>query len=214
MNRILFIIMASAILLSGCKSKEEKAAELIKDELSKTLYDFDSYQPIETIVIEAKANAYNDSACWRRGAALAYGMQKMVEYINQASEAKDHMDIWGEPSYYSSSYSDRQYYKYKRERDEAMDKAQQIGLLCKNIASEIKDSVSYLDTTMVIGWEVSHRFRCKTRGGNSTIGDYRYIIDKDFKNVLLREDLDDDDDKHVREAIESALSDFWETLTL
>ena len=34
-------------------SKEEKAAQLINTEMSKTLYDFDSYEPIETKVTEA-----------------------------------------------------------------------------------------------------------------------------------------------------------------
>ena len=35
-------------MLVGCQSREEKAAELIKQEMFKTLYDFESYEPIET----------------------------------------------------------------------------------------------------------------------------------------------------------------------
>lgn len=61
MKRILFLIFISFCLL-GCKSKEEKAEELIKKSLFQSLYDFDSYSPIETIVKEAYEIPKNDSA--------------------------------------------------------------------------------------------------------------------------------------------------------
>lgn len=210
MKRIPFAILISVILFAGCQSKEEKAAELIKNELSKTLYDFESYQPIETIVKEAKSNAYNDSSCWKKASLLGYGMQQIIEYKKESEDAKEHMDIWGKPTYYSSSYSDNKYYKYRDEYIEVLEKAIAAYSVCKSIAKELKDSVAKLDTNQVIGWEVTHRFRCKTRGGNSTIGDYRYIIDKDFKKVLLREDIDSEDDKQTREAIETTMSGYWD----
>lgn len=202
--------MASVIIFTGCQSKEEKAAELIKNELSKTLYDFESYQPIEIIVKEAKASIYNDTACWKDGGVLAYGMQQMMKYVNESKEAKEHMEIWGKPTYYSSSYSDSQYYKYKEEYEEALEKVIDAGKICKSIAVRLKESAEKLDTTQIIGWEVSHRFRCKTKGGNSAIGDYRYIVDKDFKTVLLREDTDDEDDQQIREFLGTIFTDYWD----
>lgn len=201
--------MTIATLFAGCQSNEEKAAELIKEELSKVLYDFDSYQPIETTVIEAKASLYNDSACWEKGAVLAYGMKQAMEYVDKSKEAKNHMDIWGPPTYYSSSYSDSQYEKYKGEYVEALEKILKAHKVCKGIALEIKKMAADLDTSKVIGWEVNHRFRCKTKGGYSSIGDYRYIIDEDFKNVLLREDKDNEDDKMTREVLGTINSDYW-----
>lgn len=201
----LFIMSLIVISFVSCQSKEEKAAELIKKELSKTLYDFDSYQPIETTVTEAKMTMYNDSACWNKARIVAYGMKEVKKYLDEAKDAEEHMEIWGEPSYYSSSYSDRQYYKYKAEFKENLDKAQLNLEACRSLVSELKEQILGLDTTKVTGWEVKHRFRCKTKGGNMTIGDYRYILDKNFKEVLLREDMDDDEDTLVRAALESAL---------
>ena len=195
------IMIFVAILSISCKSNEEKAAEFIKKELSKTLYDFDSYQPIETTVTEAKMTMYNDSVCWRKGAMLAYSVNKATKYIEKVEDAKQSMDIWGRPSYYSSTYSDNQYYKYKKEFEENLEKAQNALDLCKLIAAELKEDIATLDTAKVIGWEAKHRFRCKTKGGSSTIGDYRYILDKDFKSVILLEDMDDDDDSKIREAL-------------
>lgn len=210
MKRTTLVLLASALIFAGCQSKEKKAEGLIREELSKTLYDYDSYQPIETTVKEAKASIYNDSTCWRRGAVLAYGMDQTSEYIDQIDKAREHMDIWGKPTYYSSSYSDQQYYKYKEEADELLEKAKIAARTCKSIAMELKETASKLDTTQVIGWEVYHSFRCKTKGGNSTIGDYRYIIDKGFKKILLREDLDDEDDKHLREVLKTIQTDYWD----
>lgn len=205
-----FILLICTILLTGCRSKEEKAAELIKKELSKSLYDFDSYQPIETIVNEAKASIYNDSVCWAKGSTLAYGIKQAMEYAEQYESAKEHMEIWGRPTYYSSTYSDNQYYKYKKEYEDALEEFIATGNACKILAESLKETAEKIDTTMVIGWEVSHRFRCKTKGGNSAIGDYRYIISKDFKSVLICEDVDND--KEIREALESIQSDYWDNI--
>ena len=66
MKKVLFLLVA-IIALVGCKSKEEKAAEMIKKELFKTLYDFDSYQPIETKVDSAFYSAYTDSMVLKHG---------------------------------------------------------------------------------------------------------------------------------------------------
>lgn len=201
-----FVVMVFiSIILVSCQSKEEKAAEFIKNELSKTLYDFESYQPIETTVTEAKMTMYNDSACWTKAAALAYGMKKTTEYLEEMKDAKDRMEIW-RPSYYSSSYSDNQYYKYKEEYEDNLEKAKNAYDICKGLAAELKKQIANLDTAKVIGWEAKHRFRCKTRGGNSTIGDYRYVLDKDFKKVLLQEDTDDEDESAIRDVLKAVLN--------
>lgn len=212
MKKLLFLLLTSSIAFFSCQSKEEKAAELIKSELSKTLYDFESYQPMETTVKEAKASIYNDSTCWAIGGALAYSTKQVLEYIDEMTDAKEHMDIWGRPTYYSSSYSDNKYYKYKEEYTEAKNKTIKGLLICKNVISALKDSIAKIDTTQVIGWEVIHRFRCKSKGGYASIGEYRYIIDKDFEKVLLCEDKDGEIDKKRREALEAINADFWENI--
>ena len=208
MKKLFFIALASSILLFSCQSKEEKANELIKEKLSKTLYDFDSYQPIETSVIEAKANIYNDSSCWKLGLGLTIGTDKFRDYMKDATSAIDHMRIWL-PTSYSSSYSISKFNDYKKEAEEKKNKAVLAGYTCSKIVASIKDSVAKIDTTQVIGWEVNHRFRCKTKGGYSTIGNYRYIFDKDFEKILLFEDKDDKDCKTTRDFLKNIHDDFW-----
>ncbi len=204
--KVQFLVMGiiSIVMLISCQSKEEKAAEFIKNELSKTLYDFESYQPIETTVTEAKMTMFNDSVCWRKAAALVYGVKEASEYFDKADRAEAYMNIWGSPSYYSSTYSDSQYYKYKEEYKENLEKAINAFEVCDSIAAQLKGQIAKLDTAKVIGWEAIHRFRCKTSGGNSTIKDYRYVLDKDFKTIILQEDMDEEPD--IRDALKSVVN--------
>ena len=44
-----------------------------------------------------------------------------------------------------------------------------------------------------IGWSAIHSFRCNTRGGSKTIGNYLFIFDKSFKTILNVFDANDED---------------------
>ena len=120
---LLILSIVTLVAVTGCVSKEKKAAKLIEKELSKTLYDFDSYQPIETVVVEAKSTKYNDSACWNKAAVLAYAMEKSTVAFKEADRARENMLIWGRPTSYSSSYSDNNYHKYKTQYIEELENA-------------------------------------------------------------------------------------------
>lgn len=204
-SHFLFLIVLSVLTFSSCKSKEEKAADLIKNELSKSLYDFESYEPIETTVSEAYNTAYNDSTCHQLARITAYAMKEASDAFDEANEAKEGMDIWGPPTYYSSSYSDNKYYKYKSTYEKKTEEALTAYSVFQAIGKSLEDSIKALDTSKKIGWEVKHRFRCKTRGGNYSIGDYRYVIDKDFKKVIFYDDTDEKEYKYSQDIIESAI---------
>ena len=201
MKKLSILLLLLPLIIVGCNSNEEKAAELIKKELSKTLYDFDSYSPIETIVTEAKQSVYTDTTLWAKANIALYTFNLASDYLEKANDAKEHMEIYGPPTSYSSSHSDRKYYKYKEEWSENMEKATTSYELFKVIAEGLKDTLQIVNTEKIVGWEVKHRFRCKTKGGHSTIGDYRYVMDEDFEKVLIHEDMDDDDSKNIRDMI-------------
>ena len=194
----------------GCSSKEDRANKLIRERMSKTLYDYESYNPIETKVSEAKATMYNDTSCWNDGTLLAASMKLGIKYAESMEDAKEHMEIWGPPSYYSSSYSDNKYYKYKSEYEDAVNSFMSTHEVCKIIAESLREKITNLDENCIIGWEVTHKFRCKTKGGYSTIGNYRFVIDKDFKSILIDEDVDDEDNQFIRSAMETVLTDYWD----
>ena len=206
MKKHLIPFLLISFVIVGCNSKEEKAAELIKKELYKTLYDFDSYSPIETIVTEAKQSVYTDTAFFKSAQTILIGLNIAKECKEKASEAEEKMDLWGEPSYSSSSYSDKKYYKYKEEYQKNMEQFFGTWLGLKSLEKNLKDTLQTIDPQNTIGWEVKHKFRCKTQGGYSSIGNFRYVIDKNFKNVLLYEDMDDDNFEKLRDKIEKVIN--------
>jgi len=55
------------------------------------------------------------------------------------------------------------------------------------------------------GWKVTHKFRCKTKGGNSTIGNYIYYFDRNVKNIIYQEDTEDEDLAKVKNLIKEAI---------
>lgn len=198
-------VFISALLLISCQSKEEKAEKLIYEQLNNTLYDIDSYDPISTTVEKAYQTGYNDSVCFALALVTSYSLTQTQEYLEKAENAQRYMDIWGVPTYYSSTYSDNQYYRYQKESDENLQLAQASLMVTIHTGKELQDSIMKLDNSKEIGWQVTHNFRCKTQGGMSTIAHYRYIIDQDFHRILLIEDLDDEDYSRAREIIKMAI---------
>lgn len=209
MKKIIFFLFLT-IAFFGCQSKEEKAIKLIQSELSKTLYDYDSYSHIETTVVEAKQNVYNDTTLWKQANFIFYTFNKTLELQKEAEDAMEYMEIWGPPTYYSSSHSDKKYYKYKETYDKKKEEMLETYKICKEYAKIFNDSIKNIDENKIIGWEVVHKFRCKTKGGHSTIGNYRYIIDNKMENILIFEDMDDDDYNNIRDFIELTISGAFE----
>ena len=120
MKTLLFIVVSATMLLSGCKSKEEKANELIKDDMFKVLYDFASYEPIETNIDSAFTSVYTDSIITRHAYFIKIAIEKADEYLDEMKDARKTMEIWSDGY---SSYSNSRYYEAKNKFNENLEKA-------------------------------------------------------------------------------------------
>lgn len=206
MKHLAFIFACFCVIIfSACQSKEEKAAKFLKTEMSKSLYDFDSYEPVETFVTEAYNTAYNDSACIMKAMAISYGLDQMSSYMDDATGAEEHMNIWGAPTAYSSTYSDDKYFQYRAERDNNIQEAKFALTVVQYLAQQLEDTVPQFNGKDIIGWEVKHRFRCKANNGMYSVENYRYVITSDFKKILSQVDLNDDDYRHSSKIIDLAI---------
>ena len=159
------LVLAAVIVaftVTSCKSKEEKAAEeLIKQELSQVLYDFESYEPIETVVTEANNVPINDSACVNTALTVIVSENLIIKYLDEAS------------------------YESKAERVDAIKKA---NIYIKKYSSSIDDlkiMTKNANPTETIGYNVEHTFYYKTKGGMSTVGHYRFVVDKKFERIIF-----------------------------
>ena len=194
MKKLFYFLAAVivAVTVTSCKSKEEKAAELIKQELSHVLCDFGSYEPIETVVTEAKHIPTNDSACINKALdAIAYH-ELAVEYAKDGKSSLEMMNIWGKPTRYSSSYSDNRYYENKYEFVDAVKKANTCIKKYNSSIDDLKIMMKNTNPSETIGYNVEHTFRCKSKGGIWLIEHYRFIVDKKIKKIIFYVDEKDE----------------------
>ena len=201
MKTLLFIVVSATMLLSGCKSKEEKANELIKDDMFKVLYDFASYEPIETNIDSAFTSVYTDSIITRHAYFIKIAIEKADEYLDEMKDARKTMEIWSDGY---SSYSNSRYYEAKNKFNEHLEKAKACTNMVTLHSDSIKDRANFIKKEFC-GWKATHKFRCKTKGGSPDIGNYEYIFDKDFKEIINKEDLDDKDYTKIKELINEVL---------
>ena len=207
-----FILVLAAVIVAftvtSCKSKEEKAEELIKQELSHVLYDIESYEPIETVVTEAKHIPTNDSACVGKALNVIVYDETTVEYLEDVTSALESMLIWGPPTSYSSSYSDSRYYESKSECVDAMKKANICIKKYNSSIDDLKIMMKNTNPSETIGYNVEHSFRCRTKGGFWTIEHYRFVVDKKFKKIIFG--VDEEENDEVYDLINSVQNDTYE----
>ena len=208
------LVLAAVIVaftVTSCKSKEEKAAELIKQELSHVLCDFGSYEPIETVVTEANNVPINDSACVNKALdAIAYH-ELAVEYAEDSKSALETMCIWGSPSRYSTSYSDNRYYESKYEFIESLKKANICIKKYNSSIDDLKIMMKNTNPSETIGYNVEHTFRCKSKGGIWLITQYRFVVDKKIKKIIFCVDEKDEVSDFI-ESVQNGITERIDTL--
>jgi hypothetical protein len=199
-NNLLSIFIILLIVVS-CQSKEEKAAKLIKEDMYRTLYDFSSYEPIETKVDSAFTTIYHDSIILGYAYLSKEYLEKVNESLDKTKEAQSSMEIW------SNSYSSFGEYKYKNARNEfntSLEKAKEYMSEIKVLQNSIKKRTTEFKTTFY-GWQAKHKFRCKTKGGNFDLANYIYVFDPKFKKIIYSENVDDEKLVKMKNLIDESL---------
>lgn len=198
MNQRILLFGIIALLFVACKSKEEKANELIKEELNKTLYDFSSYEPIETVVDSAFTSIYRDSLilsyAYKIQACLELFKEQMAEVNSEISTA----EIWSD-SY--SSYGRKKFNEAREKALTSLDKAKFYAQKMEEEKTLLKTEIDKFEPSFC-GYQAKHKFRCKTKGGNFHLADHLYIIDEKFERILSVSRLDDEDFEEIKELID------------
>lgn len=202
MKTKLFQVILILAVLGACKSKEEKANELIKDKMFKTLYDFTSYEPVETKIDSAFSSIYRDSLILDWAISTSVHVTLAKDYLNEAESAKDIMDIWsGGYSSYSSAKWKEAYNDFQEKIKLADFHLEKIKLYSDSIKTSSESFVKEF-----IGWQATHLFRAKTKGGQPDLATYIYIFDPKVEKILHSEDSDDEDLKKYRGLIDEAIA--------
>ena len=180
MKKVLFFTFIVFIICSCSKSPEEKANELIKAELRKSLFKPDTYNPIETKLDSAFA-PYDDPVLFEKMTELLKMGVELEALDREMKHAKSSMSIWSGP--YMSSYGRNEYNEAKEDYDEANSK---IEKLKEKGHKKYEEIIKLLEQSpKFIGYLATHNYRADNNAGNTLIGNSVFIIDKDFKNVLF-----------------------------
>lgn len=193
----IFIVLCVCFSVCSCKSKEQKALKLIDQKMFSTLYDYDSYQPVETKIDSAfYLPEYNDTIIAL--ALLANDcQQKMEDELDKGNSSITTMTIWG-GSY--SSYGRSRFLEAKEEGLKHLEKSKEYGALQFVHLTSLREKSKHFDGSFY-GWKVTHKFRCKTKGGYSALSTYIYIFDKKMKTILYQEDSEDNDTIKAKETV-------------
>ena len=208
MKKVLFFLVAVCLLSCNSNkdttiSNEDKIANLIKDDMFKTLYDFESYQSIETSKIDsAYTTIYQDSIIRANGKFLV-AITEIMEEINNTKlvEIQATIAAWGD------NYSDYARNKVSQAQEEYYNllvKVAGYAELVLYAQNEIIEAYNNF-TPRFIGWTVTHKFRCKTKGGTFDLGKYKYVFDENFEKIIYSEDTESKQNEKINHMIDEII---------
>ena len=198
MKRIILLLIPTLCILVSCKSKEDKALELIDKQMFQTLYDYESYQPVETRLDSAFTSPYYTDSIIAMVMLYDQYQEKADKYEEEADDAKSTMEIWSD-SY--TSYARTRFNDAKNKwidntilRFQNSKKALTVLVMAAEAVKDFKPEFC--------GWEVYHKYRCKSKGGHSLLSEAIYIVDNDVKNIIQTIDLDNEEYQQARKRID------------
>lgn len=191
-----FLSIMLLMLLTACTTNEDKANKLIKQYMYESLYDYKSYEPTKTTVEVWYPNIFFNED------ALEYA-QKGIEYAKKVELLKEELeDTQRDMEFaksllgnYESSYDRHRYNRAKKEYDEYS--TELIDFSKKSIQTmldiyEIQENIEKSQDD-VLGWIGIHKFRCNTRGGYAAVGEYIFLMNADFSEIINVYDAADDE---------------------
>lgn len=181
MKKLVIALFAVCAIFSSCqKTPEDKANDLIKENITKMLTYPDSYESVETMVDSLFNPMY--SVDFKQKAQRA---MELSDRIEDNKTNIDHglltMNLHSGP--YSNSVYDRTKYKEGKEEYETAKKynekaVPELEALKKEMKAQLEKDDEFL------GFAIEHKFRCKNEAGNTLMYDFLLIVDKDMKEVI------------------------------
>lgn len=200
MRKLLFIIV-SILIISGCKSREEKAVELIKKDLL-SQHDLSGYEAVETKIDSAFISAHTDSIILNLANRINTRITDEAElYLLKLKEKESLINLFKTSGL---TNSDELFIQAAYEFKDYSDKLS----ACYKTMQLDQDSIIERAKTLskdFSGWQVSHSFKFNGDDGESYTADYIYVFDKDFNKILYSANINDENYISVKSLIDEAL---------
>ena len=173
MKKLVIALFAVCAIFSSCqKTPEDKANDLIKENITKMLTYPDSYESVETTIDSLFTPMYT--------VAFYEKAKRAMELIDRIEENKRNidnglfaMDVHSGP--YTNSAYDRAKYKEGKEEYETAKKynekaVPELAALKKEMKAQLEKDDEFL------GYAIEHKFRCKNEVGNTIMNDFLLIV--------------------------------------
>ncbi|NDV84893.1 hypothetical protein [Bacteroides sp. 51] len=178
MKRVLPFLLIIFLISCG-KSKEEKAAELIKEKLFSILIDYSSYEPIELKLDSSFTDIYRDTSILNRAIKIDVYHEHLRKLLDQAKKTQKDFDFWVN---IRSNEGRQRLANAKSELHDLWTEFRDITLINNKSHEELKNIIDSF-VPQYEGWKANHRFRCKTKTGNYEIVDHTFYFDKDMTQI-------------------------------
>lgn len=197
--RKIFTLLIAVVAIS-CSSPEKKSQKLINQYMFENLYDYSSYEPVLIEIDSALSSIYLDSTI--RSYAISYVALNSLfkESMEEMDEAMEQARICVNNPY------DYQFDRYLEQAKEAKGKAEFYLKKKKGVSDTIKILANDYEPKF-IGWNVKHKFRCKTKGGDYDLCNYTFIMDEEFKEIVESINEDDEGLAKINMAIKDIVSE-------
>lgn len=193
MKKLFFI---ATILMAACTmSLDKKADSLIQDEMKKTLFHPDSYDPVETVVDSAFA-PNDDPALFEKMGKFAQIAGEIESLEEEASHYKSTIAIWSGP--YIDAYGKQQKEEAQSKLDKVNSEIERLTSKGIKIGDEIKSTLN--TKRKFIGFKANHSYRAQNNMGNVLMGRSLFIIDEKLEKVLFS--CESEEYEQMQEAIE------------
>ena len=197
----LLLIIVSIFIISGCKSREEKAAELIKKDLL-SQHNISGYEDVETKIDSAFISAHTDSIILNLANRINTRITDEAElYLLKLKEKESLINLFKTSGL---TNSDELFIQAAYEFKDYSDKLS----ACYKTMQLDQDSIIERAKTLskdFSGWQVSHAFKFNGDDGESYTADYIYVFDKDFNKILYSANINDENYISVKSLIDEAL---------
>ena len=161
MKQLLLVALIAVTLVSCSKSPEQKAKDLIKEEMKKSMNDFSSYEPVEYGKLDSVRTTFFSAE------------ETMIDYwINKSKEDLQKMN-----DYIDFKIGDKDDFNFYKEQD--LKDIHMADSLNKKVE---KEKAAFKPEFK--GWVMAHKFRGKNKLGALVLNSNIYEFDKEVTKIV------------------------------
>lgn len=184
MKKCLYLALLALVLVACVQSQQQKAEALIKDYLKTSLYNPETYKPVETKVDSAFA-PYDDPVFFEELAELGRLSAEHEKLEETVKEANETMAQW------SGSYKAVGKKNYQEAEEAFIEANERMELLRKKGREQYeKVTKMALKEPKFIGYKAAHNYHADNNSGETLTGDMIFFIDEEFTKIIYALELE------------------------